>query len=629
MDIKVKNKKLSIGVLALTMLFICSCSTDNNETLVDEVDKASKDSSLVSELPIYDSVPLPDGLEWKTNNSEKTIASSAAKKGGIFRTYMMSFPLTLRSVGPDSNGVFANYLHSYEMGLVSLHPNSHNWIPSLATHWAFDEDGVTVYYKLDPNARWSDGVLVTADDYMFAFDFMRSKYIVAPFYNDYYTNRVIKVTKYDDYTISITGASKRPENDLMYYYSIGPRPRHFHKLDDNWVKDYNWRVEPTTGPYRITKVKKGKYIEFSRIKDWWAKDYRLNIGRNNVDKIRVKVIRNLEIAFTHFLKGEIDAYYMVWPNFWYEKAKGKVYDKGYVHKVHFHYDAPQPLQGYFLNQDFELFKDKNVRYGFAHAFNVQKVIDINIRGDYERQQSVYKGYGEYSNTGIKAREFDLDKADYYFDLAGWDKRGPDGIRVKNGKRLSASVVYSQENITERLVVYREELKKAGFELNLDKLDRSAAFKRMSDKKHEIAGVAFGPKFRPSYWQMFHSENAHKPNTNNIGNYANSELDKLIDLYRYGTNEPERVQLSKEILRKIHDIGGYVPTYSVGFTRYSHWRWVKLPESIGTRMSQYLFPPGDGEFWIDEEEKQKTLEAMKKGEAFDPVTIIDTTYKTQQ
>jgi microcin C transport system substrate-binding protein len=65
--------------------------------------------------------------------------------------------------------------------------------------------------------------------------------------------------------------------------------------------------------------------------------------------------------------------------------------------------------------------------------------------------------------------------------------------------------------------------------------------------------------------------------------------------------------------------------------------VKLPNPPGTKWSDTLFDPTNGDgmmgstgglFWIDEEEKERTLAAMKKGEAFEPVTIIDTTYKIQ-
>ena len=109
-------------------------------------------------LADYSVDTLPEGLKWITNNDEPVFASPEARKGGTYRTYMLGFPLTLRSAGPDSNGIFANFIHNFQMGLTGIHPNTFNPIPSLATHWAFDPDGVTVYYKLDPNAAGRTGV---------------------------------------------------------------------------------------------------------------------------------------------------------------------------------------------------------------------------------------------------------------------------------------------------------------------------------------------------------------------------------------------------------------------------------------------------------------------------------------
>ena len=51
----------------------------------------------------------------------------------------------------------------------------------MATHWAVQPDQKTIYFKLDPDARWSDGKPITADDYVFTLEMMRSKFIVDPF----------------------------------------------------------------------------------------------------------------------------------------------------------------------------------------------------------------------------------------------------------------------------------------------------------------------------------------------------------------------------------------------------------------------------------------------------------------
>lgn len=47
--------------------------------------------------------PLPSDLQWVSNQNEPLFASSEAKRGGTLTTYMVSFPQTLRSVGPDAN----------------------------------------------------------------------------------------------------------------------------------------------------------------------------------------------------------------------------------------------------------------------------------------------------------------------------------------------------------------------------------------------------------------------------------------------------------------------------------------------------------------------------------------------
>ena len=174
-----------LALLAPLLLFGCGGSEappPETDTTTDDADAVTlEETRFVDLLPTYDSVPLPEGLEWVTNNEDEVFASPEAKRGGTFNTYMLGFPLTLRMVGPDSNGGFAGYLRANNsVGLVSIHPNTLNFIPMLATHWAFDDDGKTVYYRLRPEATWSDGMPITADDFMFTVDFMRSEHIVDP-----------------------------------------------------------------------------------------------------------------------------------------------------------------------------------------------------------------------------------------------------------------------------------------------------------------------------------------------------------------------------------------------------------------------------------------------------------------
>ena len=67
---------------------------------------------------------LPTDLVWETNDEDPVFASPEAQPGGTFRTYMLSFPLTLRRVGPDSNGFIAPYLRYNQLSLVTYHPQT-------------------------------------------------------------------------------------------------------------------------------------------------------------------------------------------------------------------------------------------------------------------------------------------------------------------------------------------------------------------------------------------------------------------------------------------------------------------------------------------------------------------------
>ncbi len=567
---------------------------------------------------------LPDNLEWLTNETDPSWASPDAQKGGTYRTFFMSFPLTLRIVGPDSNSSFAGVMRGLDMGLTDIHPNTGNIIPSLATHWAYGDDNKTVYYKLDPDARWSDGEPVTADDYIFTLEFMRSKFIVAPWYNQYYTEQFDKVIKYDDYTIAVVGKHPKSHKELHYYYGLSPMPRHFYKLDDKFVRDYNWKIPPNTGPYDITKIKKGRFITLERKKDWWGKDKLYNKHRFNVDKIRFSVIRDMDIAYEHFLKGKFDSFPITAPAFWHEKATGDYYDKGYIDKLWFYNDCPQVDMGMWLNQDDPLFKDINVRLGFSYAMNIHKVIQNVLRGDYERANTNSEGYGEYTNDKIRAREFDLKKADEYLTKAGWGQRGPDGIRVKDGQRLVATVTYGQPHHTERLLVLKDEAKKAGIDLELQLLDPNAAFKKMLEKKHQIAWSGWSASYRPQYYGQYHSDNAHKPQTNNFSNTADPEMDKLIDTYRNEFDEKKKCELACQIQQKVFDDGAYIPTFTVPYFRVAYWRYWKLPEVPATKLSEEAFGllgTTGGLFWLDKKAEQETRDAMEDGKSFPPKTII--------
>jgi len=401
----------SIAIVGL----LSGCNKCSSDDSAKTTQSAYKDAS---ELPSFPSTPITEeNLEWLTNTKDMPLGDPQAVKGGTFKTFMITYPLTFRTVGPDSNHSLRSLFLDNEMGLIYAHPNTENIIPGVAEKWAFSSDKKTMYFKINPNARWSDGVPIRADDFVFMLDFYRSKHILSPFRNNYYTEMIDKVVKHDDLTISISSTKPRP--DIHEYLALSPLPRHYYgTIDKDFVKKYNWAIAPNSGPYILEKFSKGKSLVFKRKKDWWAKDLRFNKGRFNVDRISVKTIRDQNTAFTYFMKGQLDAFNLTQPDYWYKDTKAKAFVNGYIKKHIFYNDLPRPSRGFWMNQANALLGNIDIRRGIAYSIDADKVIKQVLRGESQRLSQPFTGYGKYTNPNVQPLPFDPKKAAASFAKAG-------------------------------------------------------------------------------------------------------------------------------------------------------------------------------------------------------------------
>ena len=98
------------------------------------------------------------GEGWETNTDFDLIGDPRAVKGGDLREYQPDFPSTLRLNGPEANTALNDMIGSmvYEtlLGSASDHSRLHS---VLATHWQISPDKMTYRFRIDPNARFSDG----------------------------------------------------------------------------------------------------------------------------------------------------------------------------------------------------------------------------------------------------------------------------------------------------------------------------------------------------------------------------------------------------------------------------------------------------------------------------------------
>lgn len=600
---------------------------------------------------------LPGDLNWTRNEHLPEFADPNAQKGGTVYGALQDFPRTLRRVGPDSNGSFRPYiLDDTALRLARRHPNvtdigpeGHYFFPELALEWAVDKDAKTVYVRLDPEARWSDGEPVTTDDMFYMFYFFQSPHIRAPWYNNWYTESYTGITRYDDLTFSISVPAAKPDMNSRVLDLI-PVPEHFYtELGEDFVERYQWRFQPTTGVYVINDedILKGRSIRLTRIKDWWAEDKPFIRNRFNFDAIHLTVIRDVPKMFESFKRGDLDGTGLVnLPEYWYEKLPDSDPDvqNGYIHKVTFYNDIPRPTYGLWINSAQPLLNNRDIRVGIHHATNWDRVIDEYFRGDYIRMETTSDGYGEFTHPTIRARRFDVDRALEAFAKAGFIERGPDGIlRNADGQRLSFTLTTGYRTFQDMLTILKEEAAKAGLDFRIEVLDSTAGWKKLQEKNHDIGFSAFGvsPEMYPRYWETYHSVNAYdqafladgitpnpdrepKTQTNNLQSIAIPELDRLIERYRASDDAEEMKRLAFTMEEMLFEDASFVPGWVQPFYRTAYWRWLRYPPDFNVKLSSSA-----GEYylgWIDAEAKRETLEAKRKGETFAPkIKVFDQFY----
>lgn len=584
---------------------------------------------------------VPADLVWNDGMDEPEDSDPNAKKGGVFRYFVSSFPPTLRPFGSSSNsGMRGELYDDVQLGLVALNRLNSSVIPGVAREWAPGPDKRTWYFRLHEDAAYSDGVEVKARDFAVSIYLRISDYGNSPYYKQYLREEVAQIAVYDEHTLSITFPEEKSE--LMMYNTIGtfsPSPPHFYEeFGPDYEERYNWKHQPNTGPYFVKDedIDKGVSITLTRNKDWWGNDKKFYRYRYNPDKIVWRVIRDRDKAFELFRAGQLEMDLVSGPKSWYEKTEfQKVYD-GYIERHWWYNDFPRPQFGVEMNLDRAKLKDINVRLGLAHSMNYEKVIKVKFWGDYNRLPGFVDGFGDYVNPEVQPWPFDPAKAREYFAKAGFTEEEDGILKKPDGTRLEFTLShYAIRTYSEIMSVLQTEAKKAGVDLILDAKDPSIIFTEAMDKKFELTHVAWSvqpPYF--SFYEYFHSRNAYdeqgniKEKTNNVFAYKDPEMDKWVEEYRQTSDEDLKKKLAHKIQKQVYERCVFIPGWKRDFERVACWRWLRWPNTETVKFCPPIvsYPYEHYSFWIDEEMQAETKEAMRSGKTFPEVQSVVEKYR---
>jgi microcin C transport system substrate-binding protein len=551
------------------------------------------------------------GQEWETNADYDLVGDPGAIKGGALREFILDFPGTLRVLGGPESNTALNYMIRpmvYET-LLTLHPTTLDWMPMLATHWQISDDKLTYRFRIDPNARWSDGQPVTAQDVVASWEFVMDKGLQDPSSELVY-GKFEKPVAESTYIVRVKSTLLNWRNFLYFAGSLSVVPAHVLK-DVNgarYLKEYNFKLMPGTGPYVVNEadIVKGQSVTIRRRNDYWAANHRRNVGVNNFDEIREIVVRDQNLAFEMFKRGDLDHYYVNISRQWVEELNFDRVQRGLIQKRKIYNDNPSGTQGMAFNTRRQPWDDIRVRQAFAHLLNRDLLIEKLFFKEYVPQNSYHAGL--YENPNNPKMPYDPKRALELLGEAGWKERDAQGRLVRNGRPLTVEVLYSTKTSEPFLTIYQEDLRRVGIGLNLRLITGETLFQLVMQRRFDVVSMGWGGLLFPNPETMWHSALADVNNNNNITGFKDKRVDELLTAYDREFDQQKRVAIIGEIDGILANAHHYVLEWDAPFQRIAFWNKFGYPEGYLTRIGDYRDMPSL--WWHDPQRGGQLAEAMR-------------------
>ncbi|MBS0243929.1 MAG: ABC transporter substrate-binding protein, partial [Proteobacteria bacterium] len=308
---------------------------------------------------------------------------ASAPKGGEARLRSLGTYDTLNRY--TAKGLRADGLHLVDATLMASSLDEPSTEYGLIAEWvSHPPDFSSATFGLRPEARFSDGTPVTADDVVFTLDAVKK---ANPRFALYFKN-VVRAEKLGSHEVRFVFDA--PENrELPLIVSTMPvLPKHYWtgKDDKGEPRDLgrgSLEIPVGAGPYRVVGSDTGRKLVLERVKDWWAKDLPVSRGQYNFDRLVYQYYRDRVPAFEGFKVAETD----FWPE---NSAKGWATEfdfdavkRGLVKREELPDGNIPPMQGFAFNLRRPQFADRRVREAFNLAFNFEWANSNMFFGQYK------------------------------------------------------------------------------------------------------------------------------------------------------------------------------------------------------------------------------------------------------
>lgn len=426
----------------------------------------------------------------------------------------------------------------------------------------YPEDRSWVIFNIRPQAAFSDGSPITAEDVVFTYEIFLKEGL--PSFRAVLGKEVETAEALDARRVKFTFKEGIPTRDVID--SVGGLPI-FSKA---WFEQNNAgldesRLEPAlgSGPYVLDRYDINQRIVYKRNPNYWGADLPINIGRNNFDSIRVEYFGDSLAAFEGFKSGAYTFRIENSSKTWATSYDFPAVQSGAIVKAELNDGTIAPGQSFVMNLRRAQFQDVRVREAIGLMFNFEWSNDTLFFGLYERINSFWDN-SELAATGVPegaelalletmadvlpagvltesalmaptsgARQLDrknLRKASALLDEAGWIV-GNDGLRRNSaGDTLKVEFLEDSPSFDRVINPYVESLRSLGVDAKLNRIDPAQYTDRSRNFDFDILTDQFPMGYEPGSGlkQYFGAETADVSVFNSMG-LKSEAVDQLIDV----------------------------------------------------------------------------------------------------
>ena len=493
---------------------------------------------------------------------------------------------------------------------------------------ALADDYSWAIFRLRPEARWHDGVPVTARDVQFTFDWIA----------EHGAGGVRQAFQFID------GSEILGEREIRFRF------RNLSGLSANnvivmakWpiVPEHYWRDRDRTkttldpplgsGPYRVAEFRPGRYIRYERVPGYWGRHLGIHRGRHNFDSIRYDVYRDATIAREALRKGLVDFRIETDSRYWADGYDIPAREKGWlVLRQHTRMSYVGLARALAFNTRREKLADRRVRRALSMAFDYEWANRALNHGLYERPMSYFPGsylaatglpteaerrllepfraslpgrlftdpFDLPRSTGFGANRAALLAAVELLADAGWRLR--DGVlRDARGEPFTLRFVIRTPDERRTLLPYVRHLERLGIAWTIRLVETSQYVNILTEGNFDLAFSRFGAAITPEFglrgW--LHSAAASSALTNTAG-VAHPAVDKMLEKVLGARTMDDLTTAAHALDRVLLWHHYHIPLVAVAGPRVVYWDKFGRPEDPPFRTG---FPDA---WWWDEAKAQR-------------------------